>query len=802
MGIGNAKRHFAGPLVAPVALVALNVGLIAGLIVGLFVGLSASADARAAAPAAIDGVTYGQPKVVPAEFNGDLAKLPPLAFSKAGETPTVYRPRLQGPLSTKVLPPNAAQLAAPQFSGPLAPMPSPTQNFAGMSLNDICVGGTCGGGWPPDPNGDVGPNQYILAVNNAVAIYDKSGTKLASFTENNLWLGSGSNPCNGNSQGDPVVLYDWLADRFILTWFAFNNSGTGPFYQCIAASKTGDPVAGGWWLYPVLMSPGGPGLPPLGRDLNDYGKFGLWHDCLYMVANEFNGNAYDGVLFASFSRADFYIGAALTYGLGWLQPATNAFTLVPSNSQGTGTEAAQPGTPNYVVSTSGTSFAFEVRTFTPGPNCGGGGVLSAPTLVGLTSYTPQANNIVPQPNTGNTLDMIDDRVMQKVQYRNVGGAESLWVVHPVQNPSGSNTALQWAQIDVTGGTIATTPVQQQIHSPDNTLYRFMGSLAVDNQGNMALGYTTSNGTSPNFPSIKYAGRLSTDPLNTLPQTEVTMIAGSGSQKNNCGGAPCDRWGDYSSMSVDPADDCTFWYVNEYYSSQANGTSGNWQTRIGSFKFPSCTPRLPTTTVLGSSLNPSIVGNSVTLTATVSGTGATPTGNVVFTDGSAVIAGCGAVALDGAGVAQCPAGALSFGFHSILATYGGGPGNAGSHSARLLQAMNPVGGGYNVALAAYGGTASVSSTFSGLYPATSLNNNERAGSPWGAGGGWNDATLNAFPDTAQVLFGGGNKTIKTVVVYTLQDGYLGPIEPTDTMTFTKFGVRDFAVQGWNGSSWFN
>ncbi len=171
--------------------------------------------------------------------------------------------------------------------------------------------------------------------------------------------------------------------------------------------------------------------------------------------------------------------------------------------------------------------------------------------------------------------------------------------------------MQWAQIDVTGGTDRTTPVQQQIYAPDTTLYRFMGSLAVDRQGNMALGYSTSNGTAPNFPSIAYSGRLATDPLNTLPQTEVVLIAGGGSQTNICGGGPCDRWGDYSSMSVDPADDCTFWYTNEYYSSQANGNSGNWQTRIGSFRFPSCRAcRTPTTTTLTSASNPANAGTSV------------------------------------------------------------------------------------------------------------------------------------------------------------------------------------------------
>ena len=120
----------------------------------------------------------------------------------------------------------------------------------------------------------------IVAVNDAYAIYSKTGTLLASFTENQLWSTGGANPCNGNSAGDPVVLYDQLADRWILTHFAFAFSGSplapvSPFYQCIAASKTSDPVSGGWWLFPVRMDPGGAGLPPVGA-FNDYGKFGIW----------------------------------------------------------------------------------------------------------------------------------------------------------------------------------------------------------------------------------------------------------------------------------------------------------------------------------------------------------------------------------------------------------------------------------------------------------------------------------------------------------------------------------------------
>jgi hypothetical protein len=739
------------------------------------------------------GITYGQPSVPAAEFSGDLRRLP--LAQTAVAAPRIARPLLRGPVSSKT--PKGFSSLAPQAQGPLAPMPNPILTFAGISFNDSCTGGPCGGGWPPDPNGDVGPNHYIEAVNTAYAIYDKSGTRLAAFTEDQLWSGAPASPCVAAPQGDPVVIYDWLADRFVLTHFAFATVN-GPFYQCIAASKTSDPVAGGWWLYAVRMDPGGAGLPPVG-DINDYGKFGLWHDCLYMAANAFTpSSAYDGVSFASFSRSDLYSGAPLTFSIGYLPPSSNAFTLIPGNNQGKGANAVQPGTPNYFVSESGVVEEFEVRKFSPGPNCGAGGTLGAPTIVSQAQYTFQQGAIVPQPNTSRKLDMIDDRIMQKVQYRKIGGTESLWVAHPVGTSSGT-TAMQWAQLDVTGGVVATPPGPQQIYAPDTSLYRFMGSLAVDGQGNMALGYTRSNATSPNFPSIAYSGRLATDPLNTMPQTEVIMTAGSGSQVNNCGGGPCDRWGDYSAMSVDPADDCTFWYINEYYSSQANGTSGNWQTRIGSFKFPSCSSQSqsPTTTALGSAANPANAGTSVVLTATVTGTG--PTGNVNFSEGGSALAGCAAVALSGGGSATCTISSLSVGSHAIVASYGGDAGNAGSTSNTLLQVINTASGATNHPHPTPRPEALATSVFSAQFPVAASNNNERKGAGWGNGGGWNDATANAFPDWVEIDFN-GNKTIDRVIVYTLQDNYANPIEPTDSLTFAQYGVTAFNVQGWNGAAW--
>lgn len=533
------------------------------------------------------------PGVTPYEYNGDVRNLPyraplgpkrrSLRYSRGGER---FK---QGPE------------VAPVPSVGMAPMPAPVQNFAGLSFNSpVSPTGQAGSGWPPDTNGDVGPNHYILAVNSAFAIYNKTGTQLAAFTEDSLFASTGSNPCNGNSQGDPVVLYDKFHDRWILTNFAFaldmQFNTIPPYYQCFAVSKTNDPVAGGWWLYPLRFDTGGTGRPPIGT-FNDYAKLGVWNDgCLYLGANGFDGltpgsqtyGNYVGGEFASLSLANMEAGQALTWALGILG-VNDSFTMIPSHALGTGPAAA---TPNYFVNVPDLVFGVFVRKFTPGAGCGGGGTLGAPVTVNLTAYTAPTlsngdPNIVTQPNTAQKLDSLGDRLMQRVMYRKVGAAESLWVTHTVRTSTSSPVAPQWAQINVTGGTVVAVPVQQQIYTPDTTLNRWMASVAVDQAGNMALGYSTSGPTSPQFPSLAYSGRLVNDPLNNLPQTETVLVAGAGAQTLVLGGQQVNRWGDYSAMVVDPVDDCTFWYTNLFYSNQTNGGNGNWQTQIGSFKFPTC-----------------------------------------------------------------------------------------------------------------------------------------------------------------------------------------------------------------------
>ena len=212
---------------------------------------------------------------------------------------------------------------------------------------------------------------------------------------------------------------------------------------------------------------------------------------------------------------------------------------------------------------------------------------------------------------------------------------------------------------------------------------------------------------------------------------------------------------------------------------------------------------PTTTTLASSLNPAQVGASVTLTATVNGT--TPTGNVGFTDNGNAIAGCSAVALTGTGnsrTAACTTSSLAVGTHPITASYAGDAGNAASTSAALSQVITVAApASSNVALASAGGVASASSTYAPAYPVSAVNNNERAGTGWGNGGGWADGTPGTFPDWVQITFN-GSKTLDRVVVYSLQDLYTQPVEPTDTTTFATYGITAFTVQGWNGASWID
>jgi hypothetical protein len=562
--------------------------------------------------------------VQPVVFTGDVRKLKSVAVRTKGD----YEGKLPKPKKS----PSGPVVAAPAQG--VAAMPATTQNFPGLAFAGTCGADLCGAGWPPDPVGDVGPSDYVEAVNTAIGIFSKTGAQLAAFTFNSLWSATPTGTvCDTGNFGDVTVIYDQLADRWIVSDLGFNLDATGtvpvpPFYECIAVSKTADPVSGGWYLYPVRVDPGTAGTPPNGS-LNDYPKMGLWPDGLYMTANEFDmtkpQQPFEGVAFWAFDRTSLEAGQPLKQLVAFSNNTVDPVSVLPANLRGA---PPPPGTPEYLVSESATAYDFEVRTFTVNWNSPSG-LVSAPTNVLQAPYVVGAGAIVPQPadpfgGTGN-LDAIDDRTMMQAQYRNLGGVESIWVAHAVRTSSTSPTGLQWAQLNVTGKTIATTPVQQQIFTNGNDgRWRWIPSLAVDGAGDMAIGYSTSSPTE--YPSIRYSGRLASDPPNTLPQSETVMQTGQGSQTVS------DRWGDYSGMTVDPTNDCTFWYVNEYYASPTDGTLfyAEWSTRIGSFTFPNCTSAPPPTgtlqgTVTDSATSAPLSGATVTLSTgpstTTSATGA-------------------------------------------------------------------------------------------------------------------------------------------------------------------------------------
>ncbi len=492
------------------------------------------------------GPIVGNP-VQAVSFDGDLRNLPQVGPGAQRLMREMVSPST-GESATDGMGPDPVLQAAAAVDA----MPGLGISFAGLDLTNW------GAGWPPDTNGDVGPNHYIQTVNTSIGIYDKTtGAALTRITFNNLFAGTGT-PCDAQNMGDPVVLYDQYSGRWILTDFAWSST-RGPFYECIAVSKTADPVSGGWWFYALQTN---------ATQLNDYPKLGVWPDGIYMSSNMFTrAKTYAGVKVWALNRADMISGAPLrnvAFTLG-----TTYFTLYPSTVSSTFTVPA--GTPNYFMSLYAPStmrmWKFTVNWTTPTSS-----TFTGPTAITVASFTkPTTSGLVPQLGSTTKLDTLGDRLMVQIQFTNVGGVPALWFSHSVL--SNSVTGIRWYEIR----NMATTPTvyQQGTYQPDS-LFRWMPSLAVDVDGNMAVGYSVSS--SGMYPAIRYAGRLATDALGTLGQGESTLIAGTGSQTNYT------RWGDYSAMVLDP-NGCTFWYTTEYYAT----TGTNWQTRIASFQFPTCAP---------------------------------------------------------------------------------------------------------------------------------------------------------------------------------------------------------------------
>ena len=481
---------------------------------------------------------------------------PPLISLRPSGTPgQAYPARPTPPLPSASSRTSARDTSSAQavssFSAPLASplMPSTSANFNGIAENACsCV--------PPDPSGAAGPSQYVEVANTDLAVYSKTGSVLLGpEATNTLWSGFGGG-CETNNNGDGTVLFDTISQRWVVQQFSVS---TTPYLDCVAVSETSD-ATGKWHRYSFQY-----------EKFPDYPKMGVWPDAYYASFNLFN-SGFVGAEACAFNRAAMLKGEAASQQC-FVGTEKGGSSLLPATLDGT----TQPpsGEPEWFVALSPTEknalayWKFHVDWSNPANT-----TFTGPTNLPVEAFSQACGGgaCVPQAETSNQLDSLGDRLMFRLAYRNFGGHEALVVAHSVT--AGSSVGMRWYELRPSSGSL--TVYQQGTHAPDSA-YRWMGSIAMDRSGDMALGYSVSS--SSLHPQIRYTGRLVGDVLGTMPQGEATLYEGAGSQTSYV------RWGDYTEMSVDPSDDCTFWYVNEYLPS--NG-SFNWHTRIGAFKLPSCT----------------------------------------------------------------------------------------------------------------------------------------------------------------------------------------------------------------------
>ena len=423
---------------------------------------------------------------------------------------------------------------------------------------------------PPDTTGDVGPNHYVQWVNLRYAIYTLTRNASNEITGFNLvpgfpkngsvvWQGFGGR-CGSDNDGDPIVQYDQLADRWILTQFAVSAT---PYTQCVAVSTGSDPT-GTYFRYAFSYN----------RSFNDYPKMGVWPDAYYITYNMFrNGASFTGNTVCAFERAQMLAGGPARQAC---VNTTAGHSLEPADLEGSTPPPA--GSPNLLMSLTSTAIQFWRFTVNWGA---GTGTLTGPTnVVGVAAFSRACSGggaCIVQPGTTTRLDSLADRLMYRLSYRNFGTHESLVINHSVT--SGTGVGIRWYELrnaaGQTFGSAAPVLHQQGTFAPSND-FRWMGSAAMDKTGGIAIGYNISSSSIK--PSIRYAYRGPSDPLGTLGN-ETEILAGPGVQTGTL-----TRWGDYSTISVDPVDGCTMVFTTQFQ--PANGNF-NWSTYIHSFKLSTC-----------------------------------------------------------------------------------------------------------------------------------------------------------------------------------------------------------------------
>ncbi|HET9244033.1 MAG TPA: hypothetical protein VFN99_11375 [Gaiella sp.] len=466
---------------------------------------------------------------------------------------------------------------------------------------------------PPDPVGDVGPNHYVEMINLVFAVYSKTGTKLLGPVDTGtLWDDFPIEDCTDPS-GDPIVVYDQFADRWLLSQFTTRGLAdpTLPFYNCVAVSQTGDPT-GAYHRYAFITQPdtddGGYFFP-------DYPKYGVWKDSYVLTTRDFGAVDEYGISIYALDRNKMVEGDPNARAVQFFLDSRNVPLedigdgLLPADVDGK-TKPKQDvpipivGTQDDDVPYGATVDAINIWELdvhwnaNAQPNATLTGPIELPVAEFDSNYPcGPTRGCLPQPGIANPDQWLDilsyrQRPTWRLAWRAFKGYDSMVTAQSVE-ASPSMAGMRWYEIRRNSATGVYTVHQQGTYAPNDGVHRWMGSIAQDKNGAMALGYSVVNGTTV-FPGIRYTGRVASDPLGTMPQGEAVVINGTGVQTTTNS-----RWGDYTSMNVDPADDCTFWYVNEYYEVSGlplplpapplppPGTTAPWQTRIASFKLPGC-----------------------------------------------------------------------------------------------------------------------------------------------------------------------------------------------------------------------
>ena len=395
-----------------------------------------------------------------------------------------------------------------------------------------------------------------------------------------FWAGfSGStaaNACANNNNGDPIVLFDHLAGRWLVSQFSINEG-----VQCFAISQTSDPT-GSYDRWAFVVSPG---------EQNDYPKIGLMPDAYYLSTRDFPSNDGTFAGFAAFDRSAMLAGNANPTFVKYNLPCNSGDCpdgVQPPHLEGPAPAAGTPGIfsrawdEDFDGPLTG-SDGYRLWSFQPDfANPGSSTFTELPFVPSNDGFDSQMcgffqRGCIPQPKRrgGERLDPSDELQMYRAQYRHFTGHDSLLISTTVDASGNDDAGVRWAELRNSGS--GWSLYQEGTYAPNDGENRWMSSIAMNDDGDIALGYSVSSTNT--YPSVRYTTRSATDPLGVMPGGEVEMIAGSGSQTSSS-----NRWGDYSTMSVDPVDGCTFWYTQEYYE---NTNSFDFKTRIGAFAGPSC-----------------------------------------------------------------------------------------------------------------------------------------------------------------------------------------------------------------------